>query len=333
MSQSGITTAPPAPSEERVSRPSPPAGHRPERRTGPTSDPEAGEDEEKAGRVIRIPHLDLPLMKMGAAGLFGIGLLIVLFVVYLFAFTPLSASRNQQRLAQTLGGQPLKVYKLVAGARPPEGQPVAVLSIPALGLSQVVVQGTSAADLMNGPGLMPGTVLPGGPGNSVIAARRVTFGAPFGSLGSLRSGDRVHVVDGAGTFNYLVSRTRVVTAGQHDPVAPTADNLLTLVTSNGGLAPNGRLVVQAKLVGKPVAVSGSAAVVVPRAELGLGGDRSAAGLAVLWSLATIIVLVGSALAVWRWRRPVLIYVFAAPIVVACGLLACESVARALPATF
>jgi hypothetical protein len=45
------------------------------------------------------------------------------------------------------------------------------------------------------------------------------------------------------------------------------------------------------------------------------------------------VLVGTAFAVWRWRRPWLIYLFAAPVVVACGLFACESVARALPATF
>jgi sortase A len=267
---------------------------------------------------------------MTAAVLFGVGLLIILFVVYLFAFTPLSASRSQQRLAQTLGGQPLKVYKLVGGSLPAEGQPVAVLTIPALNLSQVVVKGTSAADLMNGPGLMPGTALPGSPGNSVIAARRMTFGAPFGSLGTLRSGDRIRVVDGAGTFTYRVARTRVVSAGQHDVVVPTSDNLLTLVTSNGGLAPNGRLVVQAKLEGRPVDVPGSV-VVVPHGELGLSGDAAAGGLAVLWSLVMLVVLVGAALAVWRWRRPTLIYVFAAPVVVACGLLACESVARALPA--
>ena len=125
---------------------------------------------------------------MTAAAVFGVGLLVVLFVVYLFAFTPLSASRNQQRLAQTIEGQPLRVYKLVSGARPAEGQPVAVLTIPAIGLSQIVVQGTSAADLMNGPGLMPGTALPGAPGNAVIAARRMTFGGPFASIGTLKRG-------------------------------------------------------------------------------------------------------------------------------------------------
>ena len=268
---------------------------------------------------------------MAAAAVFGVGLLIVLFVVYLFAFTPLTASRNQQRLAQIIDGQPLKVYNLVGGARPAEGQPVAVLTIPAIALSQIVVQGTSAADLMNGPGLMPGTALPGAPGNAVIAARRVTFGGPFGSIGTLKTGDRIHVVDGAGTFTYLVKSTRVVTAGQHDVVVADPENRLTLITSNGGLAPNGRLAVQAKLKGLPVAVQGGV-VAVPRGELGLGGDPSAAVLAVLWSLATSRpdgrgpgrLAVAASRPRLRVRRPG-----------GGGLrtLACESLARALPATF
>ncbi len=112
----------------------------------------------------------------------------------------------------------------------------------------------------------------------------------------------------------------------------TRDNLLTLATSDGGIVPHGRLAVQARLDGPPSAVA-SRVVAIPHKELGLGGDDAAGGLTVLWSLATIIVLVAAVLAIWLWRRPVLIYVFAAPIVVACGLMACESLARALPATF
>jgi hypothetical protein len=71
---------------------------------------------------------------------------------------------------------------------------------------------------------------------------------------------------------------------------------------------------------------------VPGYELGLSGDPVAGGLAIMWSILTILVLIGAGLAVWRWRRPWLIYLFTAPIIVACGLFACESVARALPAT-
>jgi len=286
-------------------------------------------------RQFSVP--DIPFRQLAGLALVGAGVLIVLFLVYLFAFTPLSASRSQQRLAQSLtanaqSGKPLLRYSLVAGHTPPEGSAVAVLEIPALHLNQIVVQGTSAADLMQGPGLMPGSALPGSPGNAVIAGRRVTFGGPFGSLGQLRRGDRIRTVDGAGTFTYRVSRVETVTAGQRDVITPTSTNRITLVTSDSTLLPNGRLVVIAKLAGRPVAAGSGASVAVPDYELGLSGDPVAGGLAIMWSLLTIAVLLGAALAVWRWRRPWLIYLFTAPIVVACGLFACESVARALPAT-
>ena len=195
-----------------------------------------------------------------------------------------------------------------------------------------MVAGTSAADLMNGPGLMPGSSLPGSPGNAVIAGRRVTFGGPFGSIGSLPTGAKIQVVDGAGAFTYKVTKVHEVTIGQKDVVLPTVDNRITLVTSNSNLVTSGRLVVTGKLVGHAVAVPDET-VAVPSYDLGLSGDPAAGGLAFLWSFLTIAVLVGAAFAVWRLRRPWLIYLFAAPVVMMCGLFACESVARALPATF
>jgi len=74
-------------------------------------------------------------------------------------------------------------------------------------------------------------------------------------------------------------------------------------------------------------------VSVPSYDLGLSGDPAAGGLAMMWSLLTVVVLVGAGLAAWRLRRPWLVYLFAAPVVVMCGLFACQSVARALPATY
>jgi sortase A len=304
---------------------------------GPTadrSDSSPADEESEAGtssgRTIHIP--DLPVRNLVGIALIGVGALIVLFIVYLFAFTPLTHTRNQQRLVGSLVGKPLSVYRLVAGHVPAEGSPVGIIEIPKLGLRQVVVEGTSAADLMNGPGLMAGSALPGSPGNSVIAARRVTFGAPFSSLDTLRRNDRIRVVDGAGAFVYRVVHSGVVSSGQRDVVTPTADNRLTLVTSNSTVISSGRLVVVAKLVGKAVDVPG-AAVALPTYDLGLSGDPVAGGLTVLWSLLTLALLAGAALIAWRSRRVWLVYLFAAPLVVACGLFACQSLARALPATF
>jgi sortase A len=280
--------------------------------------------------VIRVPAI--PVRKAVALALIGVAGLVLLFLLYLLLFTPITASRDQHRLVQSVVTDPSFRYGLASGRLPPEGSAVAILTIRAIGVHQVVVEGTSAADLMSGPGLMLGTALPGTPGNAVIAGRRVTFGAPFGSLGQLRAGDRVHVVDGAGSFTYKVTRSFTVTAGQRDVVTPTTENRLTLITSDSVVAPNGRFVVFAKLVGEPIAVPTST-IAIPTYELGLSGDPSAGGLAVLWSLLSMMVLLVAGFAVWRWRRPWLVYVFATPVFVACGLFACESIARALPATF
>jgi sortase A len=282
------------------------------------------------GRTVTLP--DIPYRRLTGFALVGIAGLLALFLIYLVAFTPLTASRNQQRLANTLKGAPLTVYKLVNGHLPPEGSAVAVLQIPSLGIDKVVVSGTSAADLMNGPGLMQGSALPGTPGNAVLAGRRVTFGAPFGDIGSLRPGAKIHVVDGAGSFTYKVTKVHEVGIGQKDVVLPTIDNRITLVTSNSSLVTSGRLVVQGELIGHAIVVPNNT-VSVPSYDLGLSGDPAAGGLAAMWSFLTIAFLVLAAFAVWKIRRPWLIYLFAAPVVMMCGLFACESVARALPATF
>ncbi len=329
MTTFDVTAAPEAPARSAVPGTGLQDGYAAE---APFTDVPAEEPsgDEPGYRILRIPKL--PVMRITGAAVFGVGLVILFFVAYLFAFTPLTASRNQQRLAANLTGQSQSLFQLAGGHLPAEGQPVAILTIPALGLHQVVVMGTSAADLMNGPGLMPGTALPGSVGNAVIAGRRVTFGGPFGDIGSLRRGDPIRVVDGAGTFTYKVRRTFVVTAGQRDVITPTLDNRLTLVTANGGIAPNGRLVVTAGLKGLAYSIPGIQPS-VPNYGSGLSGDPVAGGMAALWSILMILALMAAALAAWRWRRPLLVYLFVTPVVVACGLLACESVARALPATF
>ena len=332
MTDTRASTATLTPSQDAQAPPDPDGPGRPD--AGTTYDRSWGAEDDApptgGGRTVTIP--DIPYRRLTGFALVGIAGLLVLFLVYLAAFTPLTASRNQQRLANTLKGHPLTVYQLVDGHLPPEGSAVAVLQIPSIGLNQVVVSGTGAADLMNGPGLMQGSSLPGSTGNAVIAGRRVTFGAPFGGIGSARPGTRIHVVDGAGSFTYKVTRVHEVGIGQKDVVLPTNDDRLTLVTSDSSLVTSGRLVVQATLVGPAVSVPDNT-VSVPSYDLGLSGDPAAGGLAAMWSFLTIAFLVAAAFAVWKLRRPWLIYLFAAPVVMLCGLFACESVARALPATF
>jgi sortase A len=263
----------------------------------------------------------------------AVGIMLAMLILFLFAFTPLTAARDQHRLLNTLSGNATAAFALTTGAVPREGAPVALLHIPALGLSDAVVEGTSAADLQSGPGLMPGTALPGVPGNSVIAARRVTFGGPFHALATLHSGDPIRVSDGLGTFLYTVRSVRTVLSGQPDVIGPnTPDNRLTLVTSDSSFVPNGRLVVVAILHGLPVKSPARLSNVVPAGELGLTGDPGAGGDILLWLDLLLVAGVATGFALWRWRRPLPTYLLALPVLVACSLFAAQAIALALPAT-
>jgi sortase A len=265
-------------------------------------------------------------------GLTGIGVLLLLFLVYLYAFTPLTGVRDQHRLLQSLAGHPQNVFGLTTGRAPALGQPVALLDIPVLSERQVVVNGTAPADLQQGPGLMTGTAVPGEPGDAVIAGRRVTYGAPFGRLTSVVAGDRVRVVDGAGTFTFRVVGTSVVPLGGRDRVPHSGDTWLTLVTSNSSVRPSGEFIVLARLMGRPAVAVRSSEVGAPSVRLSLGGDPASGVLALAWGVAFLLLLAGTLLAVRRWRQPAVTYLLVAPVLLACGLFVCENLARCLPAT-
>jgi sortase A len=260
----------------------------------------------------------------------GLSLLIVAFAAYLFGFSGLVAYRSQRLLAQQLGGS----AGLVAlnGRTPAEGQPVAILAIPSLGLKRIVVEGTSSQDLQAGPGLLIGSAPPGTAGNVVIAGRRSTYGSPFADLGELRPGATVEVTAALGRFDYLVKTERTVSTGQPLPASPTSRPLLTLVTSSGGLSPDGLVVVTAGLVGKPVARVPLKSAATPVASFGLGGDGSAIAPTLLWGAALLFVLASAWLLARRSGRLWLVYGLAIPIVTALALLVFSDVAALLPAT-
>jgi hypothetical protein len=68
------------------------------------------------------------------------------------------------------------------------------------------------------------------------------------------------------------------------------------------------------------------------ALVGLDGDPAAGILALVWSVVFVLGLGAVVYAIRRWRQVWLSYVLAVPILLACGLFACESLARCLPAT-
>jgi sortase A len=129
------------------------------------------------------------------------------------------------------------------------GAPIARLTIPVLGLDEIVIEGVGGEELNAGPGHLPGSVLPGEPGNAVISAHRDRH---FSSLGSLQVGDEITTeTASARPMKWIVIARRVVRS--HDPALfSTADATLTLTTCWPirylGTAPE-RLIITAKPVG------------------------------------------------------------------------------------
>jgi sortase A len=262
----------------------------------------------------------------------GLGVLILLLLGYIYVFTPLSAARSQHSLLQQIQAQPAQTYQLAEGKAPPEGSPLGLLDIPALHLDQAIVQGTDSQDLQKGPGHMPSSSLPGQRGNAVIAGRRATYGAPFGSIGSLRRGQKIKVIDGLGTFHYRVTSVVYVQGGAHDVVTQSSNNRLTLVTAGSGFWPQGRLAVIASLQGKPFPHLRATRFAAPTSELGLSGDAASGVLFVLWSLLFLVLLSVSVWLLRRWSQPVVVLLLAVPVLLLVAIFACESFVGALPAT-
>lgn len=213
----------------------------------------------------------------------------------------------------------------------PAGAPVAVLSIPRLGLTQVIVEGTSSGDLMSGPGHRRDTVLPGQKGVSLVYGRSMTYGGPFQNIAGLRRGDVVRVVTFQGTFDYKVEGVR----RDGDPlpdIAPVTKggSRLTMVTTEGAnpFQPERTVFVDALLRGKAQPAATHPAIIPPE-EKALAVDRPALLNLVLWLQALVLVVLALAWARIRWGRWET-HLVGLPVALAVLWYTYESMARLLP---
>jgi sortase A len=189
----------------------------------------------------------------------NIGAVILLFVAWQLWGTSLAEHHAQSDLAHQFRDKvahaqghahPYLIPATVQVPPPAEGSVVAHIDIPAVGISQFVVNGTDADDLALGPGHYIGTAVPGQAGNVAIAGHRTTHGAPFNRLGFIVPGDRIQLETTWGQIlTYVVTVPPFAVSPSDVAVLDDfGDDRLTLTTCNPEFSAAQRLIVVARLV-------------------------------------------------------------------------------------
>ncbi len=258
--------------------------------------------------------------------------LVCLWVVAQMIFLSGFSQERDQRLLYTQFREDLASATASIGPTTPPGEAVALLSIPRLRISQVVVEGTASGDTLAGPGHLRKTVIPGQVGTSVVMGRAVTYGGPFGDLHELVVGDEIKVVMAQGEVSFDVVNIRRAGDPYSQPL-PAGAARLTLQTSEGqgrlsALTARDVLYVDADAP-KGFVPPGGLPRSVPDSELLMERDTSAFPLLALHLALLLVATLGVVAARQRWSAP-LVWVVAAPVALALAWSTTDVVMRLLP---
>lgn len=131
---------------------------------------------------------------------------------------------------------------------PDDGQPMALLEIPKIGLSNTVVSGVTTDDLKKGVGHFRTSPLPGQRGNVALAGHRTTYAAPFSRLDELKTGDPIILTTVTKEkYVYTVTSQEVVDPSNVGVLAATPTPTLTLTTCTPKRTSTNRLIIHAEL--------------------------------------------------------------------------------------
>ncbi|WP_022903212.1 sortase [Curtobacterium sp. B8] len=298
----------------------------------------SGWSQESAGPAARaIPTLGEPdRWRFGGSAVVVLGLLLVGFALQFTGVSQISYARDQQLALDAFRYQLANATAPVGqtgtdGRLVPDGTPVAIVRVPALGLDTVVLQGTTSDVTRSGPGHRRDTPLPGQVGASVVYGRQTAYGGPFGRIDQLRTGAVITATTGQGTAEYRVVDVR--RSGDHVPAPLGAgDGRLTLVSGAGlPFLPDSIVRVDAELVSK-AAVTPTPAIgyssLAPE-ELTMAGDGSVWPFLVLGLvvLAAMVALFAVGMRFWGRRQTLVV---AVPVVLAIGLSAASQLTVLLP---
>ena len=175
------------------------------------------------------------------------GLLITDAAVTLLWQEPVSAfvaERQQAALKDALFDPPQRVVR----REPLKGDAIARIEIPAIGVSEYVIEGTDTGSLRKGPGHYPETPLPGDDGTTAIAGHRTTYGAPFRDIDDLKRGQVIAVDMPDGRFVYRVEGTAIVDDSDLSVLEPVGYRRLMLSACHPLYSAAQRIIVFARQV-------------------------------------------------------------------------------------
>jgi len=176
------------------------------------------------------------------------------------------------------------------GALLKPGTAIGLISIRALGVDAVLVEGTTSAQTATGPGHKTDSAFPGQAGVSIIYGRQAAYGGAFKDIGSLKAGDGLSITTGQGELTYKVLDVRV----EGDPLPPALsanESRVVLVSATGTpYLPKGVVRVDATLVTPLQPSSGISLPSQGEAAQPMHGDSSAWLGVFLWSQALLLVV-------------------------------------------
>lgn len=214
------------------------------------------------------------------------------------------------------------------------GAPVALLSIPRLGMQEVVTEGTASGDLLDGPGHLRNTVLPGQRGTSAVLGRASTYGAPFADLGRLAPGDRIEVTTAQGVTPFEVIGVRRAGDPLPQPRPEQAARLVLVSGESSGsrlpaLSPDGVVYVDAEAE-EALPTPPGLPRAVPEAEQAMGTETAAALPLLTLCLGALLALALGGVAARQRFRAGLVWVVWVPLLVAAAWVTTDVAMRLLP---
>ncbi|WP_432985932.1 sortase [Dactylosporangium sp. CA-233914] len=242
-------------------------------------------------------------MRIWSRALLTLGLLCAWLMVYLLGASALRQEHNQRDLYAELR-RSLSTAEAPIGGMIDPGTPIALIVAPAIGLSQVIVEGTDADVMRAAPGHRRDTPLPGQPGTSVVYGHAAAYGAPFGDLTALAPGDHLTVITGQGEFDYEVQKIRHAEDPMPAPLQKGGSRL-TLATAEGegwrtGWATDQVVYVDAALKGDPKLGPPGRPSTIETREKAMQANPDALISLVLWLQLLAVTAFGGTWAARRW---------------------------------